>query len=153
MSEPPLPWQAGQDLPSLTLAPVARLDLIKYAGASGDYNPIHTIDEAAAEAGLPGVIQHGMLTMARIGLLFSPYLDRGYLARFTTRFLQMVRVGDVLTVGGRVVGVEETAGGTAYQCEVFARNQDGQRVAAGTATFVVPPGAEGDGATHTGAWA
>jgi acyl dehydratase len=137
VSEPPVALEPGRDLPPITLAPVTRLDLIKYAGASGDYNPIHTIDEAAAEAGLPGVIQHGMLTMARIGLLFSPFLDRGYIARFTTRFMQVVRVGDVLTVGGSVAAVEETADGSAYRCEVFARNQDGQRVAAGTATFVV----------------
>jgi len=59
-------WQAGDELPARTLEPVTRLQLIKYGGASGDYNPIHTIDQAAAEAGLTGVIQHGMLTMAEM---------------------------------------------------------------------------------------
>ncbi len=68
----PISWNAGEELPSITLPPVTRLDLIKYAGASGDYNPIHTIDEEAARAGLPGVIAHGMLTMAVMGRLFPP---------------------------------------------------------------------------------
>lgn len=133
----PLPWQPGQVLPSITLPPVTRLDLIKYAGASGDFNPIHTIDEAAAEAGLPGVIQHGMLTMARIGLLFSAYLDRGYVAAFETRFAHVVHVGDVLQVGGQVVAVEPTGEGHAYRCSVAATNQDGRSVATGFVTFVV----------------
>ena len=66
----PISWNAGEELPSITLPPVTRLDLIKYAGASGDYNPIHTIDEEAARAGLPGVIAHGMLTMAVMGRRF-----------------------------------------------------------------------------------
>ena len=49
-------WNVGDELERRTLPPVTRLQLIKYAGASGDYNPIHTVDEAAEEAGLDGVI-------------------------------------------------------------------------------------------------
>ncbi|MDQ0340810.1 acyl dehydratase [Caldalkalibacillus uzonensis] len=63
-------WNIGQELDPLTIPPVSRLELIKYAGASGDYNPIHTIDEEAAKAGLSGVIAHGMLTMAKMARLF-----------------------------------------------------------------------------------
>lgn len=47
-------WKAGETLDTVTMKPVTRLDLIKYAGASGDYNPIHTIDKEAERAGLPG---------------------------------------------------------------------------------------------------
>jgi len=132
-------WQAGDALPARTLEPVTRLQLIKYAGASGDYNPIHTIDQAAAEAGLTGVIQHGMLTMAEVGRLFSPYQDQGYVQRFETRFTGMVHVGDVLTIGGAVVGVEPREDGTAYLCDVHANNQDGQAVATGRVTFLATP--------------
>ena len=57
-------WKVGEEVETLTLPPVTRLQLIKYAGASGDFNPIHTIDEAAERAGLKGVIAHGMYTMA-----------------------------------------------------------------------------------------
>ena len=136
MDVAPPSWQAGDELPALTLEPVTRLQLIKYAGASGDFNPIHTIDEAAAQAGLPGVIQHGMRTMAALGLLFSPYLDRGVITRFETRFTGLVCVGDVLTVGGHAPGSELTEQGHAYLFDVYARNQDGQDVATGKITFL-----------------
>ena len=132
-------WQAGDALPTRTLEPVTRLQLIKYAGASGDYNPIHTIDQAASEAGLTGVIQHGMLTMAEVGRLFSPYQDQGYVQRFETRFTGMVQLGDVLTIGGTVAGVESREDGMAYLCDVYANNQDGQAVATGRVTFLATP--------------
>jgi len=132
-----LTWEKGQELESLTLPAVDRLTLIKYAGASGDFNPIHTVDETAAALGLPGVIQHGMLTMAEVGRLFSPYLDRGLLGEFQTRFKGMVFLGDVLTVGGKVTSVEETPHGKSYKFDVYSRNQKGEDVATGKATFTV----------------
>ncbi len=132
-----LSWENGQELESLTLPAVDRLTLIKYAGASGDYNPIHTIDQMATDLGLPSVIQHGMLTMAEVGRLFSPFLDRGLLGEFQTRFKGMVFLGDVLTVGGKVTGVEETPHGKSYKFDIYSRNQKGEDVATGKATFVV----------------
>jgi acyl dehydratase len=65
-------WSVGDELEERTLPPVDRMRLIKYAGASGDFNPIHLVDEAAEAADLPGVIAHGMLTVATMGLLFPP---------------------------------------------------------------------------------
>lgn len=70
--------EQGQSLEEVTLEPVTRLDLIKYAGASGDFNPIHTIDEEAAKAGLPGIIAHGMWTMGKQAKLFTPYCEEGF---------------------------------------------------------------------------
>jgi acyl dehydratase len=131
-------WAVGDALPELRLPPVTRLDLIRYAGASGDYNPIHTIDEEAARAGLPGVIQHGMLTMARMGTLFSPYFDRGFLRRFRVRFTGMVFVGDTLAVGGVVTKHERVpGGGDAYTFDVYAKAADGRSVASGTVELVL----------------
>jgi acyl dehydratase len=130
-------WQVGQDLEVRTLDPVTRLQLIKYAGASGDFNPIHTIDEAAANAGLPGVIAHGMLTMSRLGQLFSPYLAHGFIKRFEARFVSMVFVGDVLTIGGHTVGHTATEEGDLYAFIVFARNQHERPVVAGQIEFFV----------------
>lgn len=133
----PISWKPGEELPSITLPPVTRLDLIKYAGASGDFNPIHTIDEEAARAGLPGVIAHGMLTMAVMGRLFSPFLEHGFIKGFQTRFTGMVFVGDVLTVGGKVLGVASTEQGDLYSFDVFARKQEGETVASGKVEFLV----------------
>lgn len=129
-------WSVGDEVEERTLPPIDRLQLIKYAGASGDYNPIHTIDEAAEEAGLPGIIAHGMLTVATMGLLFSPYLVHGYVKTFRSRFSGMVFLGDVLRVGGRTIAVEDVGEGRLYIFEVYARRGE-DTVASGEVGFLV----------------
>lgn len=135
MSEAPR-WSEGEELKGLTLPPVDRMRLIKYAGASGDFNPIHLIDEAAEEARLPGIIAHGMLTVATMALLFSPYLEHGYVKTFRSRFSGMVFLGDVLRVGGQAGGMEETAEGLLYTFEVHAQRGE-DTVASGEVGFLV----------------
>ena len=136
MSEAVPAWEAGDELEEKILPPVTRLQLIKYAGASGDFNPIHTIDEAAEEASLPGVIAHGMLTLASVGLLFSPYLEHGYVKALRARFSGMVLVGDELAIGGRVTGSEETEEGRLHAFEVYARRGE-DTVVSGVLGFLV----------------
>jgi acyl dehydratase len=135
MSTISFPFAPGAALPTLTLPAVTRLDLIKYAGASGDFNPIHTIDAAAEAAGLPGVIQHGMLTAAKICRLFSPYLADGFVSLIELRFAAMVSVGDVLTMTGTVTEVSATGDAQSAGVEVFARNQNNQVVVSGLMEF------------------
>ena len=125
-------WKAGDELEVRVLPPVGLDQLRRYAEASGDLNPIHLSDEAAEEA---GVIAHGMLTVATMGLLFSPYLEDGYVKKFRSRFSGMVFLGDVLRVGGRTVGVEETAEGRLYVFEVYARRGE-DAVASGEVGFL-----------------
>ncbi len=129
-------WNVGDELESCTLPPVTRLQLIKYAGASGDYNPIHTVDEAAEEAGLEGVIAHGMLTAAAMGLPFSSYLEHGYVRGLEVRFSGMVYLGDEITVGGHVSEREESGERCTYTFEVYANNGK-NTVASGTVDFLV----------------
>lgn len=81
-----------------TLKPVSRMDLIKYSGSSGDFNPIHTIDDEAKKAGLPGIIAHGMWTMGNLSKLFTPYYDEGFIKDYNIRFSGMVFLEDVLTL-------------------------------------------------------
>jgi acyl dehydratase len=128
-------WEIGEKIEERTLPPVNRMRLIKYAGASGDFNPIHLIDDAAEEVGLPGIIAHGMLTVAAMGLLFSPYLQYGYIKTFRSRFSGMVFLGDILHVGGRVSVLEETSDGRLYTFEVYAR-RDEDTVASGEVSFL-----------------
>ena len=135
MSGPPN-WGVGEELEERTTPSVSRDQLGKYAEASGDPNPIHLSDEAAEAAGLPGVIAHGMLTVATMGLLFSPHLEYGHVRAFRSRFSGMVFLGDVLRVGGRVTGVEETDDGRLYAFEVYAR-RDEDTVASGEVGFLV----------------
>ena len=129
-------WNVGEELEERTLPPVTRLQLIKYAGASGDYNPIHTIDEAAEEAGLSGIIAHGMLTAATMSLPFSPYLEHGYVKELQARFSGMVYLGDEITIGARVSGKEDSEEGRMYTFEVYASNGE-SAVASGTVSFLV----------------
>lgn len=96
----------GESLVS-TLLPVSRMDLIKYAGSSGDFNPIHTIDEEAKKAGLPGIIAHGMWTMGNLASLFTPYHDEGFISDYRIRFSGMVFLEDVLTLKAELVDKNE----------------------------------------------
>ncbi len=135
MSGPPV-WEVGDELEERAIPPVNRDQLRKYAEASGDPNPIHLSETAAGAAGLPGIIAHGMLTVATMGLLFSPYLEHGHVKTFRSRFSGMVFLGDTLRVGGRVTGVEETGEGRLYTFEVYAR-RDEDTVASGEVGFLV----------------
>ncbi|MGY0694465.1 MaoC/PaaZ C-terminal domain-containing protein [Virgibacillus sp. FSP13] len=123
--------QKGDSMEEVTLAPVTRLDLIKYAGASGDYNPIHTIDEEATKAGLPGIIAHGMWTMGNLAKLFTPYYEEGFIQEYKIRFSGMVFLNDIITLKAVVQDVNEHS----LDFNVAAVNQDGKNVIKGTVTF------------------
>ncbi len=85
---------AGDELPAQTL-PVRRVDLIRYCGASGDFNDIHWSDRVAREVGLPGVIAHGMFTMAEAARVVTDWCgDPGAVVRYSVRFSSMVVVPD-----------------------------------------------------------
>ena len=101
----------GDELPERTF-PVTRADLVRYAGASGDLNPIHWSDRVASGVGLPGVIAHGMLTMGLAGRAVTDWAgDPGALVEYTVRFGRPVVVpdddaGTVVTVRGRVAALD-----------------------------------------------
>ncbi|MGZ0085664.1 MaoC family dehydratase [Geobacillus sp. C56-T2] len=126
-------WQVGQSLPEVTLPPVSRLDLIKYAGASGDYNPIHTIDEEAKKAGLPGIIAHGMWTMGNLAKLFTPYYEEGFVQDYFVRFQSMVFLNDVVTLTATVKEKDEKT----IRFAVAAVNQHGKDVVKGELVFAL----------------
>lgn len=123
--------RAGDTLNDIVLSPVSRLDLIKYAGASGDYNPIHTIDDEAKKAGLPGIIAHGMWTMGNLAKLFTPYHEEGFLQDYSIRFKGMVFLNDVITLRAELVEKNDKQ----LKFNVAALNQDGREVLVGTAVF------------------
>jgi acyl dehydratase len=97
----------GTELPARTY-PVTRLDLVKYAGASSDFNIIHWNERVATAVGLPGVIAHGMFTMATAGRLVTDWVgDPGAVLEYGVRFSSMVPVpdddeGTTLTISGVV---------------------------------------------------
>jgi acyl dehydratase len=86
--------------------PLRRVDLVRYAGASGDFNVIHWSDRAAREVGLPGVIAHGMLTMAEAIRIVTDWVgDPGAVLQYGTRFTRPVEVPDGEDVSVQVSGV------------------------------------------------
>ncbi|MEJ8765522.1 MaoC/PaaZ C-terminal domain-containing protein [Oceanobacillus sp. HCA-5259] len=114
------------------LEPVTRMDLIKYSGSSGDFNPIHTIDDEAKKAGLPGIIAHGMWTMGNLTKLFTPFYEEGFIQDFKIRFSGMVFLGDVLTL--QAVVEEQTEEHVNFKVRVV--NQDNKDVMKGSIRFL-----------------
>jgi acyl dehydratase len=123
--------QVGESLKEIQLDPVSRIDLIKYAGASGDFNPIHTIDEEAKKAGLPGIIAHGMWTMGNLAKLFTPYFEEGFAQDYSIRFKGMVFLNDVITLKATLKEVVDNK----LRFQVQAVNQDGNEVLKGEVLF------------------
>ncbi|WP_121612242.1 MaoC/PaaZ C-terminal domain-containing protein [Mesobacillus foraminis] len=123
----------GHALEDIRLGPVTRNDLIKYAGASGDFNPIHTIDEEAKKAGLPGIIAHGMWTMGNLAKLFTPYYEEGFIQDYSIRFRGMVYLGDVITLKAELKERVENR----MSFEVQAINQEGGPVLKGKVVYLL----------------
>jgi acyl dehydratase len=119
----------GEEIPALVKAPIDRVQLVKYAGASGDFNPIHTDHLFAQEAGLPSVIAHGMLAMAALGELLTGWAGTGSVRKMQVRFLAITSPGDRLTCHGKVTALDEQI----IHLEIWAEKDDGTRTAAGTA--------------------
>ncbi|REF37287.1 MaoC/PaaZ C-terminal domain-containing protein [Thermasporomyces composti] len=100
--------ELGTELPPLT-ARIRRSDLVRYAGASGDFNPIHWNPRVAREVGLPDVIAHGMYTMALGARMLTDWLvDPTRLVEYSVRFVRPVVVPDTdegveVRFGGKVV--------------------------------------------------
>jgi acyl dehydratase len=118
--------QSGQSLPELTKQ-VTVDQIQQYAEASGDRNPIHLDDTFARSAGLPGVIAHGMLTMAFANQLVTDWLgDRRLLKRLQARFAGMVLPGDQLTCAGSVTSKDDAARRVVINLSVT--NQRGEKV-------------------------
>jgi acyl dehydratase len=131
----PIDWMTvavGQDLPPLVKPPITKVQLVKYAGASGDFNPIHTDDEVARSVGLPGVIAHGMLSMGFLGQYASALAgSAGFVRQLRVRFHGMVRPGDVLTCRARVIARDEQA--RMVRLAISAEHVEGKPVTAGEA--------------------
>ncbi|MCY3822934.1 MAG: MaoC/PaaZ C-terminal domain-containing protein [Nitrospinae bacterium] len=126
-------YKQGDALPELVKAPVSRTQLVKYAGASGDFNPIHYDDEAARSGGLEGVIAHGMLSMGFLGQFVETAFGAGRYKRLEVRFQGMVKLGEVITCRGVVTGIAQENGREYAACEIEAVDSDGRVVTAGSA--------------------
>jgi len=119
---------------------LSRTQIVQYAGASGDYNPLHTDDVYTREvAGYPSVFAHGMLTMGLTGKMLTNYVGDGRLTKFGVRFTNQVWPGDTLTTTSSVAAIREESGQHYVDLTLSTVNQDGKEVLNGTATARIDP--------------
>jgi acyl dehydratase len=119
---------------------LTRTQIVQYAGASGDYNPLHSDEIFATQvAGYPSVFAHGMLTMGMTGRVLTDWVGDGRLLRYGVRFVKQVWPGDTLTARAEVTAVRDDDGQPVADFDVITRNQDGDTVLTGTATARLDP--------------
>jgi acyl dehydratase len=119
---------------------LSRTQIVQYAGASGDYNPLHT-DEVytTQKAGYPSVFAHGMLTMGLTGKLLTNYVGDGRLTKFGVRFTNQVWPGDTLDATATVAAIRQEGGQHLVDLTLSTVNQDGREVMTGSATARIDP--------------
>jgi acyl dehydratase len=100
---------SGDELPEL-VKPISQVQLVRYAGASGDFNPIHTVPEVAESVGLPGTIAHGMLIMAFAAQMLTDWAGAGAVRNLKVRFSGMAMPGESVVCRGRITGKAEEDG-------------------------------------------
>ncbi len=114
---------------------LTRTQIIQYAGASGDYNPLHTDEVFTTKvAGYPTVFAHGMLSMGLTGTMLTNYVGDGRLTKYGVRFVSQVWPGDSLTATATVEALREEEGEHLVDLGISTRNQDGTEVVKGSAT-------------------
>ena len=117
-----------------------RTQIVQYAGASGDYNPLHTDEIFTTKvAGYPSVFAHGMLTMGMTGRMLTNYVGDGRLTKYGVRFTNQVWPGDTLDATATVLGLRAEGGQNFVDLEVTTVNQNGVEVLKGSASARIDP--------------
>jgi acyl dehydratase len=143
--------KVGDELPPLVKPPVDRLQIARYAGAAGDWNPLYVDEPHAKNSGFPSALAPGMLAMGFLGELVVDWTRGARLRRFSARFVKIVWPGDVLTARGRVSDRRFEEGGSyAVDLECWAENQRGELVVRGLATFQLYYSAEDEAKQRAG---
>ncbi len=123
----------GEAIPTYTAKPITRTDLVRYAGASGDFNPLHHDNTFVEVFGMKRVITHGMLIMGIAGEAITAFVDNKKLRRFSVRFAGMTEPADfndfentkkraTITVSGKVVNKFEENGEKRIKCDIVAKD-------------------------------
>jgi acyl dehydratase len=130
--------EVGDELPALVKGPIQQIQLTRYAGASGDFNPIHQDDEFAKAAGMGGVFAHGMLSMGFVAQAVTDWAGAGTVRKIGVRFTALVRLKDTVTCKGRVLAKSSKDDVHTVELEIWAETQKGDRVVGGKATVALP---------------
>ena len=128
----------GDAIPVYTSAPITRTQLVRYAGASGDFNPLHHDESFIRAIGMDTVIAHGMFIMGIAGEAITSWIDNKNLRKFSVHFLSMtqpVNLDDfeqtkgrsTITISGKVAEKYEENGERRIRCDIMARDAQGSR--------------------------
>jgi acyl dehydratase len=132
--------QVGESRTETVLENISRTRIVMYAGASGDYNPLHSDEVYVTQvAGYPSVFAHGMLSMGATGKLLTDWVGDGRLTKYGVRFVNQVWPGDDLTATATVDAIREEGGQHYADFSVTTVNQDGKPVVTGSATAKIDP--------------
>ena len=130
--------QEGMELPPLVKHPTTQ-QLVKYAGASGDFYQIHYDTAFAQSNGLPGVILHGALKNAFLGQLITDWIgEQGTLKKLSCQYRGMDFPGDTLTCKGIVTRKYQEDEQSLVDCEIWLENGKGEKTTPGSATVILP---------------
>jgi acyl dehydratase len=130
--------EVGDTREEVVIENLSRTQLVMYAGASGDYNPLHTDEVYVTQvAGYPTVFAHGMLSMGATGKVLTDWVGNGRLTAYGVRFVNQVWPGDTLTATATVAAIRHEGGQHLADFTVTTVNQDGTPVVTGTATALV----------------
>jgi acyl dehydratase len=132
--------KVGDSRSEVIIDNLTRTQIVMYAGASGDYNPLHSDELFTREvAGYPSVFAHGMLSMGATGRVLTDWFGANRLTRYGVRFVNQVWPGDTLTATVSVDGVRDEDGQKLADLTVVTTNQEGQPVVSGSATARLDP--------------
>ena len=132
--------KVGETREEVVIDNLTRTQLVMYAGASGDYNPVHTDEVFATKvAGYPTVFAHGMLSMGATARMLTNWVGDGRLTKYGVRFVSQVWPGDTLTARAKVEGLRSEGGQSFVDLSVVTTNQDGKEVVSGYASARVDP--------------
>ncbi len=125
--------EVGSEAPVLTHM-LGRTDLVIYAGASGDFNPMHTDEVVATSVGQPSVFGHGMFSMGILGTALTGWVGIENIKSFGVRFTKQTWPGEVLSTNIKVTSIDQVGNKTIVSLDCSLMNQDGQVKVQGTAT-------------------
>ena len=128
----------GDSIPVLVKEPITDIQLVMYSGASGDFNPIHSVHSAGEKAGFGGVIAHGQLGMAFLGQLLTDWLGNNALTKMSVNFRGISKPGDVITCKGTITNKYSKEGKNYIDIDMMAENQREEMVISGKSSAVLP---------------
>jgi acyl dehydratase len=129
----------GDAGPPFEVGPITRTDLVRYAGAAGDFNPLHHDDDYARSLGNPSVFAHGMFSGGLLASFVVRWFGPRSVRRIAIRFREPVWPGDVLKASGEVIGVAGEGAARHAKLEIRLTRQSGDVVVSGEAEALLEP--------------